>query len=780
MNNNTTYFLFGLLVVLLGTLGLVLYYGPTPPPGADTIFPSMHAKDDPVKAKDITKVVVQRKRPNDADLVFERVDDNTWKITSPRELPADSSRVSGLVDSLIDARPADEEAPTSKKAAGLDTPSRVVTLQGKGKEWVLTIGEVTPGDENAVAFATTSDLKGKHVALRKRTVESALENLSYFRSKDLLGDNTADVRVIKVTEGKKPTVELRKDKDKWTMAQPPYGAIDGSDLVGKLNDLRVDHRSDKESDFVKDAVPADKLGEYNLDPAKGDVLTISVTRGEGDKATTTTASVGLAKKIDGDKKYYAATGDGKTRDVVKVTTESVKPFQDLIADPGKYRPKALVQLGSFRQPDAVDVTNSYGTTEFRHPDSAKPWELYRGDVNHPVEEPEVKKLIDELTRKDLVTEYADPKRKKELGLEKPDVTVKVYSESLDKPDEKAKSKKPAFKKDVKPAAELRFGNRERGQVAVERVWGGDSAIVFVPEAVLDLVRKGPLAYLERGIPSFNTGVSSDQDVTKVEITRGGETIEVERATAKDPWKFTRPAALKGKTASGNAVRDILDDLNRMRAEEVVAEKADAKELEKYDLTKPPARVIVTITKDKKAETKSFDLGKEIGGKGVYFKRGDRDMVYLVNPTTLAAIKRELRDTAVFNFDPDKVTSLTVKGWERVAGTPLALSLERKDGKWEVKAPAGFTLDADKATDLVRELSRLQAERFGAQPKGLKLPEGALEITVGLPDKKSVSLTVGEADGAGFVATSDELKGDVFVIPRGSFEDMKKALTYFKK
>ncbi|MFO0845355.1 MAG: DUF4340 domain-containing protein [Gemmataceae bacterium] len=777
MNNNTTYLLFGLLVVLLGLLGFVLYQGPNAPSGADAIFPSMHAKADPVKAKDITKVVVHRKKPVGDDMIFERVDDNTWKITSPRALPADSGRVGGLVDSLIDARTADEPAPSGAKAAGLDSPSRVITLHGKDREWTLTVGEVTPGEESAVAYVSTSDRGGKPLAVRKQSIDSALEGLSYFRSKDLLGDNTSDVRVIKVSEGKKAPVELRKDKDRWTMVQPPYGAVEGSDIVNKLNDLRVEHRNSKESDFVKDGV--EKLGEYNLDPQKNDVLTISVTRGEGDKATTTTATVGVGKKIDGDKKFYAAMGGGKAPDVIKVTTDSVKPFQELIDTPGKYRPKNLVQLDGFRQPDAIDVTGSYGTLEFRHPDSAKPWELYRGDASNPVDEQEVKRLVDELTRKDLVTDYVDPKRKKELGLEKPDVTVKVYTESLDKPDEKAKSKKPALKKDAKPAAELRFGNRERDQVAVERVWGSDSAIVLVPQALLDQVRKGPLAYLDKSIPPFNTG-ASDQDVTKVEITRGGETFEAERATAKDPWKFTKPAALKGKQANANALRDVLDELNRMRAEEVVAEKADAKELAGYDLAKPPVKVVVTVTKDKKAEAKTFDLGKEAGGKGVYFKRSDREPIYLVGASILGTLKRELRDPTVFRFDPERVTSLAVKGWEKAAGTPLTLSLERKDGKWEVKTPAGFTLDADKATDLVRELSRLQAERFGAAPKGLRLSEGALEVTVGLPDKKSVSLTVGEMDGAGFVATSDELKGEVFVIPRGSFEEMKKALTYFKK
>jgi hypothetical protein len=777
MNFKTTYILFGLLVVLLGTLAIVLYTGPTEKPGGDRLFPSMHAKDDPLKSRDVTKVVIQRKKPADGDLVFERVDDTTWKITAPRALAADSSRVNNLIDSLMELRHSDQEGvPSSLKKVGLDAPARIVKIHGQDKEWTLNIGETTVGDD-ALAYVTSSDRKSKPVAIKKRDIDSALEGLSYFRQKELLGSDHTDIRQIKITEGKKTSIELKKENDRWRMVQPPYGAIDATEFVSKLTDLKVDHKNDKETDFVKDGVS--NLAEYHLDPARADVLRIAVTRGEGKKASTVTAVVGISKEVKGQKKYYAAVEEGKTRDIVQVPVDSVKPFADLINDPSKLRNKNLLALEGFKQPDAIDVTNSWGLLEFRRPDSTKPWDLYRGTISTKVDDAEVRKLIDELNKKDAGTSFADPSRKKELGLEKPEIVVKVWADSLDKPDEK-KPGKPTFKKGARPAAELRFGILHQGMVAVERVWEGDTAIVMVPPTLLDQMRKGPLAYMDKSLPRFNPGLRSDQDVNKIEIVRGSETIEISRATEKDPWKFTKPANLQGRQASSAVLNNILDDLNTLRAEEIVREKADQKDLALFELAKPPVRVTVTITKDKKSTTHTFDLGKEVAGKGVYLKRGDKEMVYLVTPTVLQAIKKELRDTSIFNFDPNKVTTLTIKGWANVVGAPFTLALEQKDGQWTAKMPAGYNLDTTRVADLVRDLSHLMADKFVPSGKGLKSAEGALEIQIGLPDKKSVTLTIGEAEGGTFFATSDQLKGDVFTIPRGSFDEMKKAPVYFQK
>src|SRR4051812_26172520 len=142
MNFKTTYLLFGLLAVMFLVLGVVLYVGPKRTE-REYVFPAMHSLDNKVEAKSIDKVVIQRKVPTDSDLVFERVDEHTWKITGPRPLPADSGVINNLVDAIISAKFDEENAPASLKAGGLDNPTRVITLSSGDKEWKLTVGGAT-------------------------------------------------------------------------------------------------------------------------------------------------------------------------------------------------------------------------------------------------------------------------------------------------------------------------------------------------------------------------------------------------------------------------------------------------------------------------------------------------------------------------------------------------------------------------------------------------------------------------------------------------------------
>ena len=198
----------------------MLYLGPSDAKGAAYVFPDFKKTEH--KTDDITKVVIERKTPTDSDLVFERDDDKNWKITSPRNLPTESGVVSRMIEAIADAKFDEEGKPSSRKAAGVDSPTRIIKLTGKdknGKEvnMTLTIGEVTPGEDNVV-FVLSSARSKTPLAVPKRDLASALENVNYFRAKNLFGDDTADVRVIKLSEGKKgktDKVEFRKEKTNW-------------------------------------------------------------------------------------------------------------------------------------------------------------------------------------------------------------------------------------------------------------------------------------------------------------------------------------------------------------------------------------------------------------------------------------------------------------------------------------------------------------------------------------------------------------------------------------
>ena len=84
---------------------------------------------------------------------------------------------------------------------------------------------------------------------------------------------------------------------------------------------------------------------------------------------------------------------------------------------------------------------------------------------------------------------------------------------------------------------------------------------------------------------------------------------------------------------------------------------------------------------------------------MYLKVGGRDAVYLVGNEALEPLKRELRDTAVFAFDPSKVTGLTVRAGRACSARPTRLTFEQKDGTWTTKE-AGYAMDAAKVAAFV--------------------------------------------------------------------------------
>jgi hypothetical protein len=801
MNFKTTYVLFGLLAVLVGVLALVLWRGPEATGGPDYVLASMHSKTNPFPPEDIDRVEIECKRPPEegapdslGTLVFEReADGKTWRVVEPRALRADRGNIDSLIRQLYDARPEENKKPISLKAGGVDKPSRVITLKKTegGREVTLRLGDV----RLATAFVAPSDGK-EALPVEKTQIEAALENLAYFRSKELLG-GTGEVRRLELTQGKKQTVELTRSKDRWRLVQPPYGDAEVGDLLTKLGDIRVSYKDDKDNDFVADGVT--DLAKYHLDPAKNEVLRIEVRRGEEKEPTTQTLVVGVGHKIepkdkgkDKDKfaappaaKYYAYLDNGqKAKDIVKVPVSAIEPFTKLLDDPGSVRNRNLVDLGSFRTPDAVDIENSHGKLEFRRADSTKPWELYRGNTASAIEDTDIQLLVSTLTKKDAVLlPFPDPKEEDKLGLgpkDKPIATVTVWADSLEKPE---KGGKPKFKKDVKPAAVLRFGDLSGKRVAVERVWGDDRTLVFVPDEVRDLVRKGPLAYVDRALPAFNKGAAdAAADVTKLVIEREGKTYEVTRDKSGSGWKLSKPA---GREANSTVILDILGELNRpLKAVEVVAEKADASALDKlYGLKSPAYRVAVTVTKDKKSKTTEYLFGKESSDKkGVYAKVADKDTIYVVGPEVLNSLKKDLQDPTIFSFDPDKVQAIKLTGWRKAFGTPTTRAFQRKDGKWLAKDPPDFPLDPDKVAEFVRRLSALQAERFVTSGKGLKLAEDALEIESTVEGRKEpLQLTVGAAESdRSYYATSKQLKGEFFLVPQDLFKGPRGAPGYFSK
>ncbi|HTU20298.1 MAG TPA: DUF4340 domain-containing protein [Gemmataceae bacterium] len=843
MSFKTTYILFGLLAVVLLAFILTLWMEPSTPDSGTYVLPSLHNKAKPIKEDDITRVEIERSKPETEKLVFVRDSGSRkWRIVEPRDYQTDSAAVDHLVRQVFQAS-LDTKADVLNKPQqyGLDEPAEVVTLVKEAeprREVKLNVGDTSPGSQNAVIYVTSSDRK-EVMAVKKSELDTVKKSLADFRARELLSPSTGDIQTFTLLErnkGKdiKGPLELKKgSEERWAYVKPSYGdAHDkganpaGEDkaptnvesVLSDISSLKIE--SDK--DFVKD--DAADLGEYNLDPAKDDILRIEVERVEsvnkdekGDKKTErkkVALVVGVGKKVD-DKndQYYAYIDDPKHKDIIKIASKSVARFLKLVDKPDALRERTLVALGGFHKPDAINIENSWGKLEFRRTSSAaagprgmappESWKLWRGDKSYAVDATAVQTLISTLTAPNQVSGFVDDAATiKTLIPEKPETVVRIWTDSLPAEDKKKDDKKED-KKDKKPepkdkpAFTLSFGRTQEGKAAVERKRGDakTGTVVLVSTKVRDQVQEGPLAYLDKQLPPF-TGIHLDhlKDVTKLTLTRDGTKYEISREDKADaPWKIDQPKDFAGRTADKSAVEDILRDLNNLRAVKIVSDKApEAAKLTEWGLKDPRLKAVVTRMVDKKPKTYEFDFGKDADG-GVYLRASQQDMIVVAGSNVVNTLKRELQDPTVFHFDAGKVQEVKVSGWislQKQLGKdkPLTLMFKRAKGGsgWEIEPKDAIKPDASRMDSFLKNLSELKAVKFvahKAKPSSdqeLDVNKGALLVELMVAGEKTPrTLTVGKADGnTGYFAISNQLPGDIFEVRKDLFDKVKEKPAYF--
>ncbi|HEY7313077.1 MAG TPA: DUF4340 domain-containing protein [Gemmataceae bacterium] len=852
MNFKTTYILFGILAVVLALIAYALFVGPSPTDTSDWVLPSIQDKGPtPLPTKDIDRVEIERNRPDDqkTKIVLVREGD-VWKITEPREYRADRIAVEDVIRQVHDAR-RDKRSDAANKPSqyGLEPPAVIITLKKEKepqRQVTLNVGDISPGEASAVVYVNSSDRPKEVMAVAKKELDKTLGGLDDFRARDLLSPSTGDIQQFTLTQQSKDKIvkgpiELKKgSEERWSYVQPNYGDAQASgtdpaatdkapsnvqSVLTDISNLRVESAKD----FVKE--DATDLGKYNLDPAKDDLLRIEIERvdeiatseeGKKEKKTSKVALVvGVGKKVD-DKRneYYAYLDDSKHKDIVKVPAKNVERFLKLLEKPDALRDRNLVALRG--QPDAIDIkTDSWGLLEFRRTSSSAPgprglpaqasWKLWRGDKSYAVDENAVQNLISLLTAPNQIEGFVDDAAEKgKLRLDKPDAVVSIWSDSLpaedkkkdDKKDDKKdgkKDKKPEPKDKTKPAFTLSFGGLSEGKVAVERKRGDEkrSIIVLVPGKVRDQVLEGPLAYLDKQLPSFNSDRFdlAMKNVTKLTLTRDGTTYEISRDKPESPWKIEKPADYAGRTADRRAVEDILRNLNTLRAVMIVDDKApsDAK-LTEWGLKDPRLKAAVTVTKDGKTTTYEYAFGKEASDKtGTYLRTSQQDMVSIVPDLAVKTLERELLDPTVFKFDASKVKEVKLTGWIELQKKLLGknapqkvLAFKRQGGGWESVPKDSFKLDANRLEDFLKSLSNLQAVKFVAHKAkptdahGLDVAkDDALKIELTLEgEKEPLTLTVGKPDGDNYFAISNKLSGDIFDVRKNIFEKAKAAPAYF--
>ncbi|HEV8062385.1 MAG TPA: DUF4340 domain-containing protein [Gemmataceae bacterium] len=845
MNFRTTYILFAVLFAFLGVMLLSQLFGTHSKEQQEFALPSVHDITKPVKADEIETVEIQRFRPTKETLRFYKDSTGVWRCKEP-----DVRLMSGLVRQVIDqvlGAKKDEQADltTDLKKFGLDSPAAKITLikAGGEREWWLDIGEQSPGGSGSMVYATSSDDPKTPIALRKSDIDSVFKALTDFRAKDLLADNTFDISEVKVQSTAKPAVDLEKmSAGKWRFKQPAFGDAETeaenptaptpptnpgriaaiNDLLSAVTALRVDTDADFDTAGAKDA----ELAQKGLTKDKPELMRIEVKKegargfSEEPKAATTDALL-IGKKADdkGEKLYARLESDSN---IVKIPATKIAGLLKLAEDPSSLRNRDLVQADSSRV-DAIDVQPAgREMLEFRKSGATPQWKLYESGKPQDVDMVAVQGLLQSLTTKRLVKDFPEAtKTDVDLGFDKPTAVVSLWTDGVkkeekpadeakegdaskkdeakkdsEKPDEKKDAakdaKKPASQqpalKDPKPTIKLTFGKRDKDLVFVKREEGADVARMAVPGSVLDRVSEGKLAYFDHRLPIQ----TYPNDAIKVVLSRDGTTYEMTRTHADKemtPWKLSLPKDLAGRTVENVKIQRILATFARLVAVKLIADKLTENDLERFGLKNPAIKLAISTEKDKKIDEHVYLLGKETDDKeGFYAKSADRDLVYVLPKSMVDSLKGDLQDPVVLQFDPPKVKTLKLTGWQDVVGSPITLQLERKSAsEWVVKAPPDYKLDPALAESFLVSLNGLRAVSFLGAKSGPKpdqkfdLKDGGLDIVLTLEgEPQPTTLQIGGKTAEGWFTQCSKLPGDVFITPLDRFEKIKSKPAYFKK
>ncbi len=385
------------------------------------------------------------------------------------------------------------------------------------------------------------------------------------------------------------------------------------------------------------------------------------------------------------------------------------------------RARAAKRLADFKADDVVSVT-------IERPDLPKV-ELVRKakgrwTVTNPPASPadglSADALLADLARLEVVGETRTSFDPKEYGLEAPKAKATV-----------------AFAD--KSSRVFSFGAPIPGTDAVAAAAGG----------VFGAVKFAPLAALTKPVDEYRSKRLFDvptQEITRVSVTRGPNTVVVARA-AKGPggtpgtWRLEKPVA---DLASESFVERLLGDLGGARIYEF-ASLPDA-DLARVGLA-PPLTTVVLDKEAEKVATIGFGAQKAEGASGrMYAKAGG--LVVVIDDRV-----REDLDKELSAYRESRVAPVETFTLRRVAFTSddLRAGADKVDGQWR---SSGRDVTALHAEGLAGVLARAEGRGFVPTKPGKAPPEKPL-ATVDV---------AGEGDGTTWTAT-------FYPAPAGSSPDL---------
>lgn len=312
---------------VLAAIGGVLYWSNHHKP-AETVQAAVDTPPKILSLNDSDVNRVELKKKDGAYLVLQK-QDGKWQITSPQQLRADDSAVSGMISSLssLSSDRLVEDKADNLAQFGLSSPALEVDVSGKNDTHKLLIGDDTPTGGGSYAKLESDPRIFTIASYTKSNIDKSVNDL---RDKRLVTAEPDKVSRIDLNANGQQ-LEFGRNKDQWQILKPKPLRADSfavDELVRKLTDAKMDLTSDDQ----KKAASAFAAGK----PVATAVLTTDLGNQE----------LQVRKNKDD---YYAKSSI--VAGVYKVSTDVGEGLNKKLDD---FRNKKLFEFG-YTDPDRIEI-----------------------------------------------------------------------------------------------------------------------------------------------------------------------------------------------------------------------------------------------------------------------------------------------------------------------------------------------------------------------------------------------------------------------------------------
>ncbi len=678
---------------------------------------------------DVTEVAIQR---GDVGYRLQR-DGKDWKVSGRFDAKVPGNEIDGLVEELAKLKAEKFEKHQVKDLApfGLDKPNLSVKVSAKGqKPKELQIGKAVEGDAK-LRYARMEGIEGIF-DLPEKTVASLDKSDLDFLDKNLLNVPASDIQKLQVT-GALP-FGLEKKKEQWQVIDspaPPFLADDDTvrETLRPWSRLQASKFADYGAKIAWD--------KYGLDKPSAS-LTVTVA-GEKDKTKSHVIELG----IDADAGQVFARVDKKDAVVVLdagTAAELRKTHLDFVDR----------RVLKYDLDTVTGIQRQMKDGDFDLVKNDDQWNLVK-PTKRRADDKTIGDILEKTFRLTVprVAEYPSKDFAK-FGLEKPFATVKMILT-----DPSGAAKEHVFKIGD-PAKDKKGGTTEERYSVIDK----GTSVVVLPAELSKHLMAPPLYFADRNLASFGT-------VDRAELTRG--TRKATFSKAEGAWKMIEPTKADAEESD---LDDLIKSLQRLRVEEVIAEKGA--DLKKFGLDTPSAQ-----WKIKAGDKLVLDLlvGGDAGKGRRFGKLASKEDVFAFDAKLTGRLEEEYRTRKPWPaLDAAQVEKLTVTQGKN------AFTLRKKDGDWTVSGEIDKTVETKAVTDTLDALAALKAQKYVADAKadlklyGLDPAEWKIEVSTPMGSR---TLHLGRAEGDSKRLYASVAGSDVvFVISEADTARIARTVTAF--